>query len=274
MIWVLGIGLILVVCVYLIAPFLARTAPLSHSKEISAYRAELLALETLEEPAQSQKQRLQKRLITAAKTGTPVADVRSTALPVIICLGLLSGSLGIYAAIGSPHFKPEIRQTPPAEAVPTPDFQTLLPRFEERLAQNPEDVTGWYLYGRTLMLAGDNVAGLRAYERAMELSDDPAIRKEYEAAKTFANQVGNNPTADEVAAIQNLSEEDRQAAIEGMVENLRARLEESPNDPEAWIRLLRARKVLEQNDAARKDITALRDALPNQAEDIIEKTGW
>ena len=124
------------------------------------------------------------------------------------------------------------------------------------------------------MLAGETEAGLRAYERALELTDTPEIRKEYEAAKRFADQIKSGPDADTIAAMQNLSEEDRAAAIEGMVEGLRARLETEPNDPQGWVMLLRSRKILGQEDKAKADMETLRQVLPDQADAIIAQSGW
>ena len=74
--------------------------------------------------------------------------------------------------------------------------------------------------------------------------------------------------------IQNLSEVDQAAAIEGMVESLRARLETDPNNPEGWAQLLRSRKVLGQKAEAKADIETLRQVLPEQADAIIAQSEW
>jgi cytochrome c-type biogenesis protein CcmH/NrfG len=276
MIWFLGLSLALVVSLYLIAPFLARDVDISETDEITAYREELRALQSREDGTEAEIAILQARLLKAAKADAPRAGGRSAVLPVAVSLLLVSSSLGLYAKLGSPDFEPLTRQQPPemTGASQGPDFSTLLPRFETQLAENPEDVTGWYLYGRALMLSGQPTAGLRAYERALELSDTPEIRKEYEAAKTYADQRQRGPSADDIAAMQSLSEADRKDAIKGMVASLSARLREAPNDPAGWERLLRSRKVLGQDDLARDDLIELRKALPEQAEAIIARTGW
>lgn len=183
--------------------------------------------------------------------------------------------MGIYALIGSPNFKAETRQAAPS--VPedkSTDFQTLLPKIEALLAEYPQDAKGWYLYGRTLMLNGDVEASLRAYERSLELNDTPKVRGEYEAAKIYAARVNSGPSPEDIAAMQNLSPEDRGAAIEGMVESLRGKLETDPSDVEGWTQLLRSRKVLGQIEQGKADIDTLRRVLPDQAETIIEQSGW
>jgi cytochrome c-type biogenesis protein CcmH len=54
------------------------------------------------------------------------------------------------------------------------------------------------------------------------------------------------------------------AMISGMVERLATRLEASPNDEEGWIKLMRARSVLKQDDLGRQ---ALRKSLAAFASD-------
>ena len=280
MIWVLGIFLALAVSLYVVAPFLARDIAVTESDEILAYRAELKALQQSEQDADNAKvAALQTRLLNAAKAAPPQQKPPSKILPAVLALSLLGGTVGIYNLIGTPNFIPEIRQAAPpqdqtAQDQTAQEFRSLLPRFEARLAENPNDATGWYLYGRALMLSGDAEAGLRAYERSLELNDTPEVQKEYEAAKRFAEQAKSGPSAEEIAAMQNLSPEDRTAAIEGMVESLRARLEDDPADAQGWARLLRSRKVLGQLDQAQADIDTLRRVMPDQADAIIAQSGW
>ncbi|MEL7232496.1 MAG: c-type cytochrome biogenesis protein CcmI, partial [Pseudomonadota bacterium] len=85
------------------------------------------------------------------------------------------------------------------------------------------------------------------------------------------------PTAADVQAAQSLSEEDRAAMIQGMVDGLSARLDDNPRDPAGWVRLLRARAVLGQEEAAANDIERLRAAFsdePERVEAILVETGW
>ena len=65
------------------------------------------------------------------------------------------------------------------------------------------------------------------------------------------------PTADQVAAAGQMSASGRQAMIEGMVDKQAASLKANPRDREGWERLMRARMVLGQTDAAAQ---AYRDA--------------
>lgn len=283
MIWWLSAGLVIAISAYLCAPLLARDMTVADDSEIEAYREELRALESqikdgpLDEADRAQRAILQARLLKAAKSQAPDARAVSFLIPALLTLTLFGGTFGIYAMIGSPNFTPEVRQAPPPLPAQIPEqasFEELLPRLEARLAETPEDPTGWYLYGRTLMLVDRYEDGLRAYETSLELNDNPDVRQEYIAAQTYARQRQNGPSAEDIAAAENMSPEDRQEMILGMVSSLRARLDDTPEDAAGWRQLLRARKVLDQKEEAEADIKVLRQALPEQAEAIITETGW
>ncbi len=58
------------------------------------------------------------------------------------------------------------------------------------------------------------------------------------------------PTAQDVAAAQSMTPEQRQAMIRGMVERLAQRLEQHPDDKAGWERLAHAYDVLGEPDKA------------------------
>ncbi|CAK7255341.1 MULTISPECIES: c-type cytochrome biogenesis protein CcmI [unclassified Shinella] len=59
-----------------------------------------------------------------------------------------------------------------------------------------------------------------------------------------------NPTADDMAAAQDMSADDRQQMISGMVESLAAKLQENPDNIEGWMRIIRSYVVLDQRPKA------------------------
>ncbi len=68
---------------------------------------------------------------------------------------------------------------------------------------------------------------------------------------SFAPMVaGPGPSADDVAAAGDMTEEDRSAFIRSMVERLASRLEDEPDDLEGWMRLANAYSVLGERDNA------------------------
>jgi len=72
------------------------------------------------------------------------------------------------------------------------------------------------------------------------------------------------PTAEDVAAAQSLSKDQRQEFINQMVEGLATKLEANPDDFEGWLRLVRAYAVLGRKDDANR---ALADARKNIEKD-------
>lgn len=70
-----------------------------------------------------------------------------------------------------------------------------------------------------------------------------------EEGGAVAGNLGN-PTADDVAAAQDLSAGDRQQMIAGMVESLAAKLQENPDNIEGWMRVIRSYVVLDQRPKA------------------------
>lgn len=78
------------------------------------------------------------------------------------------------------------------------------------------------------------------------------------------------PTGDQVAAASQMSDADRQVMIAGMVDRLAERLRTQPNDPDGWMRLIRARMVQGRPDEAgrayRSAMAALAGDPAHQAE--------
>ncbi|MDB2438237.1 hypothetical protein N9W89_05935 [Hellea sp.] len=83
-----------------------------------------------------------------------------------------------------------------------------------------------------------------------------------------AYQAPPGPTAEQVQAAQELSVEDRAEMILAMVEGLADRLEENPQDPEGWARLIRARTVLGQKEKLQADIDRVKLLFKDSPETI------
>ena len=73
------------------------------------------------------------------------------------------------------------------------------------------------------------------------------------------------PDAETMAAAAEMSDEDRAAMIEGMVEGLAARLAEEPGDAAGWQRLARAYEVLGRPREATGALIGSADAMPGDA---------
>jgi cytochrome c-type biogenesis protein CcmH len=74
--------------------------------------------------------------------------------------------------------------------------------------------------------------------------------RQSQAAPRVAAPKSGDPSAEDVRNAAAMTSSDRVAMIQGMVDRLASRLEQSPRDVDGWIKLMRSRKVLGENEAA------------------------
>lgn len=113
----------------------------------------------------------------------------------------------------------------------------------ESLSEAPEDAQ----YARGLRLL--RLEGPEEARRAMALS----------VTLLEGGSFAAGPSAEDVAAAAEMSEEDRAAMILGMVEGLAARLEEEPRDLEGWIRLIVAWGAMGRDSERRLAVASARN---------------
>lgn len=133
--------------------------------------------------------------------------------------------------------------------------------FRESLKRDPAGVSPRFHLARARITRGEREAGLaewRALLAAMP-ADDPRRPVLLQAIAEAQSQ----PAVPSIAGSQ-------MAAIRGMVARLAERLETNPDDPEGWVRLVRAYAVL--GDTAKRD-TALKSARAKYAArpDILDQ---
>ncbi|MFP4002253.1 MAG: c-type cytochrome biogenesis protein CcmI [Alphaproteobacteria bacterium] len=73
------------------------------------------------------------------------------------------------------------------------------------------------------------------------------------------------PSAADMSAASEMSPEDRQAMVQGMVSGLEARLEENPDDPQGWRMLARSYRVLGEPEKATEALRRLAELRPEDA---------
>ncbi len=316
MIWVLTIGLCIAVFAYIATPLFFRNLTLPNldgeaQDEISAYRHELQQIEkTLAsgecdvDAMTAEKRVLEKRLVKAATQASGITTNRKTVWMAGTFLVLTAGTLGIYGVIGSPELtgadalKPAVLSPEQAMSQAAPKSQhendtsmeDLISGLERKLLAGEQSPQQWGLYARSLMTVNRFDEAFVAYERTLSLTDNnPEILAELQSARAFAAQqtvpvqsgAGSvrtpGPTREDVEAAAQMTPDDRNVMIQGMVEGLSLKLAENPDDPTGWVRLLRARKVLGQSDAADKEIAALKIHFQNDAAtvaEILKQSGW
>ena len=134
--------------------------------------------------------------------------------------------------------------------------------FEAALQRRPDSARARYYLGLVAWQAGEPQA---AYDRWLALAreapaDAPWLPLVIERLRAAAARLdidlaaelpaARGPGAADVAAAAEMSAEERQAMIRGMVDGLAARLERAPDDFDGWMRLGRARRVLGEPEAA------------------------
>ncbi|MEH6361521.1 MAG: hypothetical protein V7761_12415, partial [Amylibacter sp.] len=92
----------------------------------------------------------------------------------------------------------------------------------------------------------------------------PFVKQQFTAAANTLGLTGNSqplgsPSQADMQAAQEMTTQDRQAMIVGMVDGLAEKLKDNPDHLEGWIRLIRSYSVLgRSDDAQRAYATAIR----------------
>ena len=133
----------------------------------------------------------------------------------------------------------------------------VTPAAEAEFAKSGNDPRARFYGAEAALQRGDN-ATAKTVLRAL-LADAPADAPWRKAVVARLAEIAPGeppagakpgPTAQDIAAAQSLSPEERQAMIRSMVERLAARLERQPDDKEGWMRLAHAYDVLGESDRA------------------------
>jgi cytochrome c-type biogenesis protein CcmH len=138
---------------------------------------------------------------------------------------------------------------------------TVTPSAEAEFAKSGNDPRARFYGAEAAVQRGDGAAAKTALQALLTDAPADAPWRKIVAARlaeiapdeATANAAAG-PNAQDVAAAQSMSPEERQEMIRGMVERLAARLEQQPNDKEGWARLAHAYDVLgdpEKAQAAR-----------------------
>lgn len=145
--------------------------------------------------------------------------------------------------------------------------------FRKALALDPADMRANYFLGLAAEQDGRPAEAARIWE-AM-LARAPAEAPFIPMLKAALARVGGvpqqaaaapGPSAADVAAAADLSADDRNAMVRGMVARLEDRLKSEPDDLDGWLRLARALTVLGQRDQAAAALIAARTAFADQPE--------
>ncbi|SFV38775.1 tetratricopeptide repeat protein [Hyphomicrobium facile] len=175
-------------------------------------------------------------------------------------------SLRAYANSIDAHPEMGAAQSPASNAVDLPDVDTMIVKLVTRLEKDPNDVNGWKMLGWSYLNTDKPDDAAKAYETALKL--DPGnveIKKALEQIKSAHVAASNSPSASTSEPATGDTASQRNDMIHGMVDNLAARLEASPNDENGWMRLMSSRMTLGEKDAAKAALTKALAAFANDA---------
>jgi cytochrome c-type biogenesis protein CcmH len=135
---------------------------------------------------------------------------------------------------------------------------SVTPEAEAEFARSGNDPRARFYGAEAALQHGDKAAAAVALRALLAEAPAEAPWRKVVAARLAeiapdVQQGGSKtagPTAQDVAAAQAMSPEQRQAMIRGMVDRLAARLEQNPDDKEGWVRLAHAYDVLGEADKA------------------------
>jgi cytochrome c-type biogenesis protein CcmI len=311
MIWFLAGAMTLAALLYVARPLYSK-APidLNPEAEVEDYANQIQELDAeiaREDGNRSELERakidLQRRLIKSG-TGSINKNVGASAVLLSSLFVVFSFSaIGLYSVLGNPDMASKeavqktemsvsraISQNEEPQHENKMSLDQLVVQLEEKLRQDDRNPEGWMLYARSLMTLKRFDEALSAYNNVLILTDNnPNVLEEFESAKAFiekaenlqfpsnATQTSPGPSAEDMKAAASMSDEDRQAMIQTMVDGLSAKLVDDPQNIDGWIRLLRARKVLQQDDEAMAEIERMKLALvdkPETVQMVLEASGW
>jgi cytochrome c-type biogenesis protein CcmH len=135
--------------------------------------------------------------------------------------------------------------------------QGLVPKeatqaFTEALKRDPKSPKARFYAGLALKQDGKTPEALALWQGLLaDTKPDDPWRGALEGQIASLSPGAPALSDDQVAAAQNMSSEDREKMIRGMVDGLEERLKAMPADLDGWQRLIKARAVLGEMDKAR-----------------------
>lgn len=188
---VLALGLVLCVTAYLMWILLRQRPLVTHASQAKAnakvYREQILDLDREHESGhisdvewQQSRDELSLRLLedTSAQDD-PQAKQEKPALwtAVIVAVALPLASMGMYMWLGEPD-----ALNPLAAKAPEKADQHELAKMAESLAkklnEKPDNLQGWVMLGRTYRTLEKFDVSVKAYDRALRMSDDDDLKLE------------------------------------------------------------------------------------------------
>ena len=133
------------------------------------------------------REELETRLAVDITTEGKINRNRGRWISILILLAVPLAAGSIYFKIGTPGAIDYIPQQAALHDEKLPPVKELIERVKERLAQTPDDPTGWFVLARTYMVTGQYSKSVEALKRLRTLvGDDPLVLVRLADAMTMA----------------------------------------------------------------------------------------
>lgn len=235
--WILATGLMVLAIAFIVLPFLKKREYNTLSADelnLSVFKQQLEELDSdlnngiLDQTRyQAARRDLEKELLedvegdkieasaTSKKTGKWIMSV-ALIVPLM--------SIGMYQALGSPEIIPRLAAAPDDTNQPSdtasphsqqgmqnlPPMEELVKKLAAKMEQQPENLDGWLMLGRSYMALKQPQAAIEAYEKAMKLNpENTTLLLAY--AEALGQMAGNDFTgkpAELISKAHNLNPED------------------------------------------------------------------
>ena len=165
--------------------------------DLAVYKAQLAELEVeigrgaiAPDDATAARAEIERRMLRAAEAAPAErGSRRAWSLGAAAGLALLVPALtvGMYQRLGAPNPPDAPAQAARAPAAEGGELGTMTERLAARLKEQPDDLDGWMLLGRSYLQSGRHGDAIAAYTRAMNLApNDPDVQVAFGEALVFA----------------------------------------------------------------------------------------
>jgi cytochrome c-type biogenesis protein CcmH len=143
--------------------------------------------------AAAARREIERRILAAAdESEAPAVSASKPALAAILGVVAAAFAFVLYLALGSPNM-PEV---PMAKGGPPPAqdaaIENMVAGLATQLHDNPKNLQGWLMLGRSYAVLGENAKAADAYDHALQLKpDDPDIALSEAAALLAGLKIGD-----------------------------------------------------------------------------------
>lgn len=173
--WSIGALVAAAALVLVLRPLIAvpRRGASRRDLNVSVYRDQLRELEAdlgagtlAREDYERSRAEIERRLLAdvgAEGRLDPVARAWNPRAALVVAVAVPALALGVYLLVGNPDaLDPRLRQS----QVGMPEIEKMVQRLADRLEQNPEDLEGWKMLGKSYSVMGRFAEASNAYAKA------------------------------------------------------------------------------------------------------------